>query len=162
MSDQYTIKVTFTRELGDDLHLLEERRKADPKLSWRWAAITQFGEELQEAYASCGLGGHFKVDSCDLLYGEDKVADEQFGEQFPEVTRWSEVADDARTILEFLDWAREGEGLQDVCDGNMSPQKLVYEFFEINEYELENDRHRLYETLRKNPWPVLVVEKKEG
>ena len=162
MTSQYTIKVIFTRELGDDLHLLEQWRKANPKLRWSAAAIAQFEKELQGAYDDGRLGGHFKVDDCDLLYGEDAEADAKFKEMFPEVTRWGEVADHARLILAFLDWARDGEGLQHVQDGELSPHKLVYEYYGINEYDLERDRNRLYEALRKNPWPVVVVEKKEG
>jgi len=111
MGEKYVTKVTFTRELGDDLHLLEERRKADPNLSW---------------------------------------SREEFQKEFPAAARWSEVADKAALILEFLDWAREGEGLQDVHDGSLSPQKLVYEFYEVDEDALEADRVRLYLTLVRN------------
>lgn len=163
MSDEYTITVRFKRTMKEDHDLLLDiRRKSVPMPTWAGAAKRELETELNRAKRAGGLNGDFEITDCDLLYGEDAEADRKFREQFPEVTRWGEVAAHARMILEFLDWARDGSGLQEMHDGDLSPQKLVYEYYEINEYELENDRHRLYEALRKNPWPVVVVEKEEG
>lgn len=162
MTDEYTITVRFKRTMKEDHDLLLDiRQKAVPMPTWAGAARRGLETELNRAKRAGGLNGDFEITDCDLLYGEDAEADAKFKEMFPEVTRWGEVADDARTLFEFLDWL-EGEGLRDLYKGDMSAKKLVYEFFEISEDKLEDDRHRLYEALRKNPWPVVVVEKKEG
>jgi len=103
------------------------------------------------------LGGHFKVDSCDLLYGEELEADKAFVEAFPECVKWSEVADEARILQNFLDYLRDNDGFDEGASNN----ELIYAYFGINEKALEENRSRLYETLRKNPWPVVVVDKKD-
>lgn len=157
--DTYEIKITFTRDLEEDIGALEDqKRAARPRdITWKYAAQLQLIDELNKAKDKGFLNGEFKVDSCDLLYKEELEADGEFVKQFPECVKWSEVADEGRSLREFLEYLNEEGALN--FDGPM--QELIYRYFEIDEEALEENRNRLYEALRKNPWPV-VVETKEG
>lgn len=57
---QYTLTVTFKRELGDDLEIA---RGNFPGVSDREALVQQLRLELQGAYDDLAMGGHFNIDA---------------------------------------------------------------------------------------------------
>jgi hypothetical protein len=64
-TDTYTLTVTFTRQLSEDLPVVEARL---PGLSLKEALIRQLRDELQDACDE-GMAGEFNVDSLVLPDG---------------------------------------------------------------------------------------------
>jgi len=78
---------------------------------------------------------------------------------YPECTKWDIALDQegGLALQRFLDWLLENKtrneyGFIRVLD--LHPQKLIYEYFEIDEKKLEQERRQMLDILReKNKMP---------
>jgi hypothetical protein len=58
-ADSYEIVVRFTRSISDDLNCAGEAIKKDAPVGE--CLLNQFTEELQSAYDTMGMAGHFEI-----------------------------------------------------------------------------------------------------
>ena len=74
-----------------------------------------------------------------------------------ELGRWSDVFNDAKTILDFLEWAQNEQGLflaeyegdhPELLPMWRRRQDLIYAYFDIDPKKLEAGRRALIERLR--------------
>lgn len=101
----------------------------------------------------CSPGAHMIRSVADLEHPHpaplpEKVID-ALSEQFPEAAKWSAICDTGANMVvqDFLDWLEKRGMVLCVYNANDRPievdltsDKLIYRFFEVDERALEKDR----------------------
>lgn len=154
MKDTYTITVTFTRQLSEDMDYMQRWLDEKQATTLRAAAIHQFRKELKDAYDGSGLGGTYKITDCDLTTDEDAAYKEAFEKKFPALTRWGDVKDQASIIEEFLDWFRDDANAASIRP-SMRTREIIEQYFEIDQRALDKERDELLRSVLDGK---LVVE----